>query len=461
MYQRKRTLDWIATTLYLSLIVIGWLMLYSASNKELQGQSFEWNSTIGRQSIWIGISLIAFVTTLMINWKYWYQSAYVFYGISFILLVLVLFIGVEVKGARSWLRIFGLTLQPSEFAKITTTLAVAAYLSYFNTDLRKRNSQLITAGIVLLPVLLIALQPDWGSALVFSSFLIVLYRAGLSNIYYVLAIILGAGFILGLVLPLSFIFYIFSLLVTLWGLFILGMKWQKWVIPLVLTLLIPLLYPKYGSSIIWGFGALSILFIVGLNLQYREYKNIIVLPSIVLLVVGISFMSDYAFNHFLKPHQQDRINVWLHPEKTDPHGPLYNVLQSKIAIGSGGLQGKGFNKGHMTGLNFVPEQTTDFIFSTIGEEQGFIGSVAVVILFVMLILRIFQMGERSGHPFILYYAYGLGGLLFFHFFINIGMTMGLVPIIGIPLPFISKGGSAILVFSVMMAIMLKMDNPPR
>ncbi|HHS95854.1 MAG TPA: rod shape-determining protein RodA [Phaeodactylibacter sp.] len=462
MYNQKRSLDWISLTLYLSLIVIGWLMLYSASARELESSGFTWSSTIGRQTIWLGIALLAFIATLMINWKYWYRMAYIFYGISIFLLLAVLLFGVEVKGARSWIRLFGMTIQPSEFAKLTTTLALAAFLSHFRTNLRRSGFQLISVGILALPVLLVGLQPDMGSALVFLSFVIVLYRAGLPDIYYVIFLVLSTGFIMGLLLPLSVVFFIFSLLVSLWSLFVLRMKWWNWFIPFTITLLAFLLSPNVGMAPAgWLGGGLLLVYSLVLNLLQRYYRNLIILPSIVFLVVGISFLSDFAFDNLLKPHQQDRINVWLHPDKTDPHGSLYNVLQSETAIGSGGLQGKGFRKGHMTGLSFVPEQTTDFIFSTVGEEQGFIGSVAIVLIFLMLVLRIFQMGERSEHPFILYYAYGLGGLLFFHFFVNIGMTMGLVPIIGIPLPFISKGGSAILVFSVMMAIMLKMDNPSR
>ncbi len=460
MYSKKRKLDWIALTLYLSLIIIGWLMLYSASARELR-EGFRWDSTIGHQTIWIAISMLTFVATLMINWKYWYRTAYVFYGISIVLLIAVLIFGVEVKGARSWLRLFGMTLQPSEFAKFTTNLAIAAFLSHFKTNLRQRYFQLIAIGLLTLPIFFIALQPDMGSALVFLSFAIVLYRAGFPDIYYILVFIMGAGFIMGFLFPLPIIFYIFSMIVCLWSLYILRMKWYYWLLPVLSALYILTMSGFKMHEMSTWFGGFLLGYTLFLNFRHRYFRNLIVLPAIVLFAMGVSFFSGFAFNHLLKPHQQDRINVWLQPEKTDPHGSLYNVLQSKTAIGSGGLQGKGFRKGHMTELNFVPEQTTDFIFSTVGEEQGFIGSVAIVLIFLMLVLRIFQIGEHAEHPFILYYAYGFGGLLFFHFFVNIGMTMGLVPIIGIPLPFISKGGSAILIFSIMMAITLKMDSPTR
>jgi rod shape determining protein RodA len=202
------------------------------------------------------------------------------------------------------------------------------------------------------------------------------------------------------------------------------------------------------------------LIFLGLTLYYwlRNQKNssLFILPTVITLIF-FSFIANYVFNNVLKSHQQDRINVWLRPEKSDPRGALYNIIQSKMAIGSGGLEGKGFLKGTMTNLDYVPEQSTDFIFSTVGEEQGFVGAISIIILYLLLLLRIIMIGERSNNKFTLYYAYAIASFLFMHFFVNIGMTMGLVPVIGIPLPFLSKGGSALMVFSIMLGILLKLD----
>ena len=213
----------------------------------------------------------------------------------------------------------------------------------------------------------------------------------------------------------------------------------------------------FNSSLwLWSVNVAVIGLLLVMVWLARQKQVLLSVPTIIVIGVSLTFFSNYVFNEILKPHQQDRINVWLQPDKCDPQGALYNIIQSKVAIGSGGVSGKGFLEGSMTKLNFVPEQSTDFIFSTIGEEQGFLGSAAVIILYLGLIMRIVYIGERSDNKYLRHYAYGLSGMLFFHFFINIGMTMGIVPVVGIPLPFISKGGTALLVFSIMISVFLRM-----
>ncbi|MEM8908148.1 MAG: rod shape-determining protein RodA, partial [Bacteroidota bacterium] len=403
-------------------------------------------------------SFLLLLFILFIDWNFWRTFAYLLYAFAMLALVLVLIIGVKIKGATSWFSIFGFTLQPSEFAKFGTCLALAAYLSSYGTDIRQLRSQIISFGLFLFPMMLILLQPDAGSALVFLSFLVVLFRQGFSVNLYVLGFSVVTVFVLGLVFNpmytiLGMIFLILLGLITYmknklyWlGAFVLLCGGSFYVISkghLFYTLLFNLL-------VLAAF----------IFLQWKERRQHLIRPIITLLSIGSIFAitANYTFNNFLEPHQQDRINVWLRPSLCDPQGSLYNVLQSKMAIGSGGLQGKGFLQGTMTKLNYVPAQATDFIFCTVGEEQGFIGTIGIVGLFLLLLLRITIIAERQRSDFSRHYAYGIAGIIFLHFFINIGMTMGLVPIIGIPLPFISYGGSSILGFTLMIGVLLSLDS---
>ena len=461
----KRTYDWVTISLFVGLVIIGWLMLFAAVyEKDVDPEIFSLHSVVGSQTIWIIISLVSFWLVSHVDWKVWNTFAYPLYGIAIALLILVLIVGSEIKGARSWFRIGAFSFQPAEFAKLATSLSLAAYLSYYKCDLRKRRPQLIALSIVFIPVLLTLLQPDAGSALIFLSFGIVLYREGLSPVYYYIA---------------------FSLAIT----FILTLIFNPWVMMPILMAVIGVLYifqlnKKQTATLIFlGFLALNIFVWSGLSpkinvdltkvtvaidfvalligsyyLWIKRLRQIvtIMLPSLIILSM-ISFGTNYMFNNILKPHQRDRINVWLKPHECDPRGSLYNIRQSKTAIGSGGFSGKGYLKGTMTELNHVPEQTTDFIFSIIGEEQGFIGVLSIILLYALLIYRIILIGERSRNLFVRRYAYSLAGILFFHFFINIGMTMGICPVVGIPLPFLSKGGTALLFFSIMIGILIKMD----
>ncbi|MCG8327842.1 MAG: rod shape-determining protein RodA [Chitinophagales bacterium] len=457
-----RKIDWIAFSLCLALTVVGLLMIFSVGYEEFRvmGWGDFFSTSAGKQTIWIGICGLVFAAIMLFDSNFWQTFAYPIYIISMALLFFVLFLGTTIKGATSWYSFGGFSLQPSEIAKFGTCLAVAAFLSNYSTDLRNLRSQMTVAGLLLLPIILILAQPDAGSALVFTSFLVVLYRAGLSPNIYIVGFFLVALLIAGLV----FAPIIITICLILLALFFLAyniksrnrLYWLGGVIAIGAGAyyFYQLDYTEYVL------GGIGLLFLAMSIFQWQQRNARLVYLSLFFLIIGsgIAYAASYAFNNVLKPHQQDRINVWLQPSKCDQRGSLYNLEQSKTAIGSGGLQGKGFLEGTMTKLNYVPEQSTDFIFCTIGEEQGFIGSFGIISLFFLLLLRITIIAERQRTDFARYYAYSVVGILFIHFFVNIGMTMGLTPIIGIPLPFISKGGSSLLGFTIMIAVLLRLDK---
>lgn len=452
----QASFDWVSFSLYISLVVIGGLMLYATEHSQ-DSNYLVFSESFKRQLVWIGISLVMFFMCLIVDWKVWLTFAYPIFGLALVLLLFVILFGVEVKGARSWISIFGFRFQPSEFAKMGTCLALASYISSIRFKISEVKSLATVFAMMVIPALLILLQPDAGSAIVFSSFLIMFYRAGLSPMIY----IFGFSFVLVFIFSLIYSPYLVILCLFIGSLFFFltqldnKLLWLGAVVSISVAAGI-LFFQGYELPAIGGVLILLLVFMVYLMQQRKTTFSITLMVSVVMLSF-FSFGSNYAFHNFLKEHQKDRINVWLQPEKTDPHGSRYNLVQSQAAIGSGGFQGKGFLNGTMTKLNYVPEQSTDFIFSTIGEEQGFIGSFGVILLFTSLLIRISIIGERSKQKFIMSYAYGFAGILFIHYFVNIGMTIGLMPIVGIPLPFISKGGSSLLIFSMMMGILLKMD----
>lgn len=455
----KKRLDLTTFSVYISLLIIGWLMVYSVSYEEIESIGF-WESDAGKQLVWIGISLFVFFVVTLIDWKFWQTLAFPLYGFGVFLLIGVLFLGSTIKGAQSWYIIGGFSFQPSEVAKATTALGLAGYLSLYKTSLKNLKNIALSSLIYLVPAILVLLQPDAGSTVVFFSFLIVQFREGLNPGWY----FAGIGFLLILLFGLFFsptlltIFIIFSILMFL-GIQIQIKNPSRYFILLLLLAIIAYLGIKAGFEF-WILVVLG-LTLLTLNAVYQKYFNSLNWTAIYLFIAlgsGVAHASNYAFNELLKPHQQERIDVWLRPERCDPKGSLYNVIQSKMAIGSGGLSGKGFNQGTLTNLNYVPEQSTDFIFCTIGEEHGFVGTVSIIGLFMILLFRLTQLGERQRSNFSRQFIYGFASVLFVHIFINIAMTMGLMPIIGIPLPFISKGGSALLGLSIMMAISLKLDR---
>ncbi|HMU02555.1 MAG TPA: rod shape-determining protein RodA, partial [Saprospiraceae bacterium] len=411
----------------------------------------------GSQSLWLVISLVAFFTALTLDWKFWNTLAFPIYAITILLLILVLFLGKEINGAKAWFSFGFFSIQPSEWAKFGTILAVSSYLSFFKTTASNINIIIVSLALFLGPALLILLQPDFGSSLVFLSFFILLYRRGLSPIVIILMFSVAAIFILSLIYGFYIVTVFLIYLASVSFIFEYEKTQRALLISLTILLIIVfLLFQKETTFLILP-SVVTFLSYGFILLRNKNIKILSLVAPILTVAVLFAFTSSYVFDNFLKPHQQERINVWLRPEKCDPRGSLYNIIQSKLAIGSGGFQGKGFLKGEMTKLNYVPEQSTDFIFTSIGEEQGFIGSFGVIILYTILLIRCIIIAERANLEFIRNYAYGVAGILFFHFSFNIGMTLGLMPVVGIPLPFLSKGGSSLLAFSIMIAVLIKMD----
>jgi len=395
--------------IYLALTIIGLLSIYAAAFNETHPHIYDFSQNYGKQLLFIGVSLLVGFVILLIDAKFFNAVAYVIYGLSIVFLLLVLVVGSKISGSTSWIQLGPISFQPSEFAKFGTALALAHYLGRIDTDITKFKTKLIAYGIAFLPMLLILAQGDAGSASVFLIFLLVLYREGMG----------GKILIIGLVAV---------------ALFVLSLCVSKW-------------------YVIIGLAALYVIFLLLID---RTKKNIWLLTGILVASCTFVFSVDFAFNNVLKQHQQTRINIILGKEQ-DIRGVGYNLNQSKIAIGSGGFTGKGYLNGTMTKYNFVPEQHTDFIFCTIGEEFGFFGSSVLILLYLALILRIIHLAERQRSPFSRIYGYGIASIFFFHFAINIGMTIGLVPVIGIPLPFLSYGGSSLLMFSMMIFVFLKQD----
>lgn len=452
--------DWMTFVLYIALVLIGWMMIYAAGyNEENPASIFDLNTNIGKQTLFIGASFIVLFLASIIDWKFWRTFAYPIYGFAIFLLILVLIIGVKIKGATSWFRLpGGFTLQPAEFAKFATNVALAAFLSTYSTNIKIFRHQVIAFSLFLFPMFLIFLQPDAGSALVFSSFLIMLYREGLSPNFYIVGFVTLLLFILGLVFdPLSILLGLIMISTLVLMLNLKNIIYWLISFAVLLTASIFMLAQNLFSPVLIINASIFLIF-TAILWQSRKSALIMRLFALLFLGVLIVFSANYTFNNLLKPHQQDRMNVWLQPSKCDPQGSLYNVIQSKMTIGSGGFEGKGFLNGTMTKLNYVPEQSTDFIFCVIGEEQGFIGSFGIIGLISLLLYRIVVLAERQRSDFSRHYAYGVAGIIFIHFFINIGMTLGLVPIIGIPLPFISYGGSSIMGFTLLIGVLLKLDS---
>ncbi len=460
----KTPIDWVVLSVYFALMAIGWYAIYAVSYDSLQEVSrpadFLLHTPVGKQTIWIGISITFLLLFLFIDAKFWERYAYFFYSLGLLMLFLVLFLGKEIKGATSWFYLGGFSFQPSELAKFTTNLALASYLGTYRVNLRKRNAQLYALALIAAPVALIMLQPDAGSALVFLAFFVPLYREGMPSAYYLLGFSGFALLILGILYAPEEVLLVMLVLANL--LYLMHFKQHKtrwfglWVLLAASTLWLVV----WQDNFKWGLGLNALPFVFFTFFWFFKTRSNLatLLPMAILAAFLFTYGVHYGFTKVLKPHQQDRINVWLNPEKCDPQGSLYNLLQSKMAIASGGFSGKGPFHGSMTHGNFVPEQSTDFIFSTIGEEQGFLGSLFVVGLFLILILRLVALAESRRSVFARAFTYGVAGLIFIHFFVNIGMTMGLMPIIGIPLPFISKGGSALFGFTLLIGLSLKIHS---
>ncbi len=403
-------LDWVLVSIYFALIVIGWFNIYSSEYSENQKAMFDFSMSHGKQITWVGISLFVGFIILMLDVRVYHTLGYVFYAVMLVLVVATIFVGKVVNGAQGWLQIGGFQLQSAEPMKVATALALAKFLSNYGIDLKTRRDKAFAFAIIFLPVALVLAQNDTGSALVFLALFVMLFRQGLEPYFIVIPVWIGAV----------------SLMV--------------------------LVFDKLPVIIV-----LSVIGVIGyLLLRRSPIRAIFLLIVLYLFSLGVVFGVDFAFNKILKDYQRDRIEVLI-GKKVDMKGAGYNVHQSLIAIGSGGFIGKGYLKGTQTKYNFVPEQTTDFIFCTIGEEWGFLGSALVVLLYMALMYRITVIAERQKFVFNRCYAYGVLSIIFIHFLINISMTLGLFPVIGIPLPFISYGGSAMLGFTILLFILLKLD----
>ncbi|MFH0893722.1 MAG: rod shape-determining protein RodA [Bacteroidota bacterium] len=405
-----KKLDLWMVLIFLALLAIGWINIYASSYSDNNQGIFDFSQKYGKQLFWIIGSFVIALMIMIIDIKFFSAFSNIIYAIVLLMLVSVLVYGSAVAGSQSWFQIGDFKLQPSEFAKFATMLALAKYLGNINLRMDDPKTRRNAFFIILLPLALVLIQNDTGSAIVFGSFLFVLYREGLSGNILILGLILIALFLATLLVQ-----------------------------NLVLICSIAVIY-----FFIW-------------YIMRRQKKIIYYLVIAFFITSGFIFSVDFVFNRVLEKHQQDRVNVLLN-KSTDNKGIGYNVNQSKIAIGSGGLFGRGFLQGTQTKYNFVPEQSTDFIFCTIGEEWGFVGSIITLLLFLALLLRITFLAEKQRSPFARVFGYGLASVLFFHVMANIGMTIGLVPVIGIPLPFIGYGGSSLFAFTIMLFTFIKMNS---
>jgi len=457
-------IDWKTVIIYLFLIFLGWINIYASVFNDNNSSIFDLSQRYGKQLIWIVAAFIMAIVILLLDSKVYVSFAYIIYGLSAISLIGVLFLGTEIKGAKSWFQIGSFAFQPAEFAKVAMTMAIAKYASSYSFKITKIKNILVLGLIFLFPVGLIFLQNDTGSALVFSVFLLVLYREGLSGIILFSVLLVTIVFILTLVLNIIQVILILTLFTFIVVYFMYPQQILIYIKAATMYLLIfcilwlgnYLLKVNFSSTHILLFSTFisSLIFAVH-SFIYKQYHILIVI-GIYFALCTFSISTDYVFNNIFEPHQQDRINELL-GIKYDPLGMGYNVNQSKIAIGSGGFLGKGFLNGTQTKFDFVPEQSTDFIFCTVGEEWGFVGTTLVLLLFTSLLLRLIYLAERQRSVFSRIYGYGVACILFFHISINIGMTIGLAPVIGIPLPFFSYGGSSLWSFTILLFVFIRLD----
>nr|WP_252734474.1 MULTISPECIES: rod shape-determining protein RodA [Arenibacter] len=412
-----KRLDWFSVLIYISLVFIGWINIYSSTFTDDNPSIFNFSSLHGKQLFFIGTSAVSIIIILALEANFYERFSSLFYIVSVVLLLGLFVFGKTIAGATSWYDLGFFNLQPSEFAKVATALALAKYLSDIQTDIKRQKDQMIAILIILIPAFLIIPQPDPGSALVFFALIFVIFREGLP-LYY-----LGIGFMVILIFILTLMF---------------GTIWVSIILGLLLALFLLLKKPSFKVPII----PVALIYV-----------------AIVLFSLSVNFV----FNSVFEQRHRDRFSLWLRLEK-DPkkleeirRDIGYNTYQSEKAIESGGKYGKGFLEGTRTKGDFVPEQHTDYIFSTVGEEWGFVGTATVVILFTTLLLRLVYLSERQKNDFSRMYGYGVISILFVHYFINIGMVIGVLPTIGIPLPFFSYGGSGLLFFTALLFIFLKLD----
>ena len=468
-----KKVDWFTIALYLILIVVGWLTVCGASYSFEDADFFDFSTRAGKQFVWICCSMgIAFVL-MMLDDDLYDMFAYLVYAAMIVLLIVTLIIAPETKGSRSWLYFGTFGLQPAEFAKFATALALAKFMSEYSFSMRSWKNAAIIAALILIPMVIIVLQQETGSALVYAAFFLVLYRMGMTGailfsgvaatVFFVVGIryneevMAGTASIMGT--------FVVMLLIQVLLCALLVAYLQQWKLAFRLLggsvglIALAYLFSRHVRQfdivyVEWGIVAATVVYLLFLYLCDRKYTYLLI-ALFAVLSVAFLYASNYLFDHF-KPYQQARIQVTL-GMKEDLSGVGYNVNQSKIAIGSGGLFGKGFLNGTQTKLKYVPEQDTDFIFCTIGEEQGFVGAAGILVLYLVLILRLIVLAERQSSTFGLIYGYSVLSILLFHLFVNIGMVLGITPVIGIPLPFFSYGGSSLWGFTILLFIFLRID----
>lgn len=465
-------IDWVLVSLYIILASLGVAFVYSATYNITDPSFLNFSTSYGKQLVWLFVSIVIGLLIIVVDYKFYTSFAYIIFGLIMLLLASVLVLGTEINGSKSWFAIGSFRFQPAELAKFATCLALAKTLTNVNVDLRKWNGKFKALIVLSIPMFLILLQGDVGSAIVFSSLIFVLNREGLDTAYLVIGFgliflsimaLLYAPFLLMYFYGIAFallVYYnrkdkypIVALLSILVGAIIYGVFYTKYIADFFPLEIGALLISKY---FLLAFAAF-ILLIVGFFL-YQKKKKWLPTAFLIFFFIGVyTFSVDFMFNNILKQHHRDRINLIL-GKIEDPSGAGYNLFQSKVAIGSGGLAGKGYLQGTQTMLNYVPEQSTDFIFTSVAEQFGFIGSFILIALFVALLLRIIQVAERQRSTFARVYGYGVASILFLHFAVNIGMTIGLVPVIGIPLPFVSYGGSSLLSFTILLFVLIKFDT---
>ena len=469
-----QSLDWWTIGIYLALLIFGWVSVCGASYTYGDTDIFSLSTRSGMQIIWIGTSICLGFVLLMLDDRFYDTFAYVIYAVLMLLLFVTIFNPHEIKGSRSWLVLGPLRLQPAEFAKFATALAISKFMSTYGFNIHKWKHFMGAALIVIVPMLFIVGQRETGSALVYTSFFLMFYREGMPGSILFTAVAMVAYFVIGIKYenvmlwdtPTSVGKFVVLLLVQL---FTIGMVYvycqDKRKVKMLLSsclgiTTIFLLFSEFviPFDIVWvqlilTAALIGYLIYQGMSTRFINYLYI------GLFAVGsvlFFYSADYVLNDVMEPHQRVRINVLLGLDE-DLAGAGYNVHQSEIAIGSGGLRGKGFLNGTQTKLKFVPEQDTDFIFCTVGEEEGFLGSAAVLLLFLALIIRLMKMAERQPFKFGRVYGYCVASIFLFHLFINVGMVLGLTPVIGIPLPFFSYGGSSLWGFTLLLFIFLRID----
>ena len=461
-------IDWWSVLLFVALTLLGWVNIYSVLQDGSESGIFDLSTRYGKQLIWVGICLLVAVAILLIDDKYYHIFAYPAYWVAIAVLVAVLFVGREVNGAKAWIYIGGQGIQPGEFAKFTTALALARYMSRFNFSPRRMRDVVMSFAIILFPAAIIILQQDTGSAMVYAAFMLVFFREGMNGWIFALSVVAVAIFVL------SFLLTPFAMLAGIIGVCVVaegvanGRLRAKIVYLAALALATIVIY--FGVELLSGrsislylslliASIVSIPFVIAYGYRNR-LRNMFRYVGLFAFSLIFASSVDYAFDNILEPHQQQRILLVLGIED-DTSSIGYQTNQSKIAIGSGGLLGKGYLEGTQTKFNFVPEQSTDFIFCTVGEEWGFVGSAFVLALFCALVVRLMRMAERQHEAFNRIYIYSVAAIFLLHIIINIGMTVGIMPVIGIPLPLFSYGGSSLLAFTILFFVAVKLDTRKR